>query len=392
MSNTISPERIFSPQSKLQHLSVYINDALINEEDVMSIEFEDTFDSIFIMGKMIIKDTIRIYNLMDLNESAVIKINIIDNYGKNFIKFFNITSVNVESVNTNFRLLKITFIDSLSFLLSTTYISKSFYDTPQNIVTSIFSYLKLEETSLKPNNLKLNLTATNEEKINIIANNDRSVLDFLVYMFKNHGYRFWQSMEKVNVEKKFIIDSPEKTFVINSSDKILTYTNNTPYDEHPFIIYDYRILTNQSLDLNNNNPAISNYQSKNGKSFDLTSVNLTDFYDSLALGKQDLKNLCLTKGVKYTTNTTQTVYTQKNDLEDAYFKNVQLEIAVKGNFTAFPLGYIVNVDLKGDAVVRGSEIEGDKTFSGKYFVYRIQEKIIGDKHISKITLVRMNNN
>jgi hypothetical protein len=371
---------------------VYINDALINEEDVISIEFEDTFDFIYIMGKMIIKDTLRIYNLMDLNESVVIKINIIDNYGKNFIKFFNITSINVESVNTNFRLLKITFIDSLSFLLSTTYISKSFYDTPQNIVTTIFSYLKLEETSLKLNKLKLNLSATNEEKINIITNNDRSVLDFLVYMFKNYGYRFWQSMERVNVEKKFIIDSPEKTFVVNSSDKILTYTNNTAYDEHPFMIYDYRILTNQTLDLNNNNPAISNYQSKNGKSFDLTSINLIDFYDSLILGKQDLKNLCLTKGVKYTTNTTQTIYTQKNDLEDSYFKNVQLEIVVKGNFTAFPLGYIVNVDLKGDAIVQGSEIEGDKMFSGKYFVYRIQEKIIGDKHISKLTLVRMNNN
>jgi len=391
MSNTISTDRIFSPESTLRNIKIYIDDIFISEEDVVSIDFENTFNVVSIIGKIIIKDSINIYRLIDLNESTKIKLDIIDNFGKIINRYFNITSVNIESWNADFRYLRLTFIDSLSFMLSTSYISKSFYDTPVNAILQIFDYLGVEKNILTPNNLLL-LVKDDNDKVNFIVPSDRSVLEFFMYLFRNYGCRFWQTIDGVIIGRYLFNNLQERTESLNGTDTIIKYTNNTSNHQNPFMIYDYRILTNQTLELNTKNPSQFNFNSFDGKMFDVTSIKLSDFYDGLALGNQDLSNISFTFGEKYTNTTSPSIYNQLLTIEDAYFKNTQLEIIVKGNFTANPLGHVVLVDLKGNPTIVQSDISGDTTYSGKYFVYRAQEKIIGDKHISKLTLVRMNNN
>jgi len=391
MSNTISTDRIFSQESTLRNIKIYIDDIFISEEDVVSIDFENTFNVVSIIGKIIIKDSINIYRLIDLNESTKIKLDIIDNFGKIINRYFNITSVNIESWNADFRYLRLTFIDSLSFMLSTSYISKSFYDTPVNAILQIFDYLGVEKNILTPNNLLL-LVKDDNDKVNFIVPSDRSVLEFFMYLFRNYGCRFWQTIDGVIIGRYLFNNLQERTESLNGTDTIIKYTNNTSNHQNPFMIYDYRILTNQTLELNTKNPSQFNFNSFDGKMFDVTSIKLSDFYDGLALGNQDLSNISFTFGEKYTNTTSPSIYNQLLTIEDAYFKNTQLEIIVKGNFTANPLGHVVLVDLKGNPTIVQSDISGDTTYSGKYFVYRAQEKIIGDKHISKLTLVRMNNN
>jgi len=391
MSNTISTDRIFSQESTLRNIKIYIDDIFISEEDVVSIDFENTFNVVSIIGKIIIKDSINIYRLIDLNESTKIKLDIIDNFGKIINRYFNITSVNIESWNADFRYLRLTFIDSLSFMLSTSYISKSFYDTPVNAILQIFDYLGVEKNILTPNNLLL-LVKDDNDKVNFIVPSDRSVLEFFMYLFRNYGCRFWQTIDGVIIGRYLFNNLQERTESLNGTDTIIKYTNNTSNHQNPFMIYDYRILTNQTLELNTKNPSQFNFNSFDGKMFDVTSIKLSDLYDGLALGNQDLSNISFTFGEKYTNTTSPSIYNQLLTIEDAYFKNTQLEIIVKGNFTANPLGHVVLVDLKGNPTIVQSDISGDTTYSGKYFVYRAQEKIIGDKHISKLTLVRMNNN
>jgi hypothetical protein len=391
MSNTISTDRIFSQESTLRNIKIYIDDIFISEEDVVSIDFENTFNVVSIIGKIIIKDSINIYRLIDLNESTKIKLDIIDNFGKIINRYFNITSVNIESWNADFRYLRLTFIDSLSFMLSTSYISKSFYDTPVNAILQIFDYLGVEKNILTPNNLLL-LVKDDNDKVNFIVPSDRSVLEFFMYLFRNYGCRFWQTIDGVIIGRYLFNNLQERTESLNGTDTIIKYTNNTSNHQNPFMIYDYRILTNQTLELNTKNPSQFNFNSFDGKMFDVTSIKLSDLYDGLALGNQDLSNISFTFGEKYTNTTSPSIYNQLLTIEDVYFKNTQLEIIVKGNFTANPLGHVVLVDLKGNPTIVQSDISGDTTYSGKYFVYRAQEKIIGDKHISKLTLVRMNNN
>jgi len=395
MSNTIGIERIFSPESTLRHINIYIDDILISEEDVVSIDFENTFDVLSIIGKIIIKDSINIYALIDLNQSSKIKLDIIDNFGKSIIRYFNITSINIESWDADFRYLRLTFIDPLSFMLSSTYISKSFHDTPINAISQIFDYLEVEENILTPNNLLLLVkddSLDDGELIDFIVPNDRSVLEFFVYLFRNYGYRFWQTIDSVIIGRYIFNDLPEKTEMVNGIDTIIKYTNNTANYQNPFMIYDFRILTNQTLQIGNKTPSQFNFNSFDGKKFDITNIKLSDFYDGFELGNQDLSGMEFTIGEKYTNTTSPSIYNQLLTIEDTYFKNTQIEIVVRGNFTVYPLGHLVEVDLKGTPINIESDISGDITFSGLYFVYRSQDKIIGDKHISKLVLIRMNNN
>jgi hypothetical protein len=392
MSNTVSQENIFSQGAALKDISVSINGYNISQDDLAALDFGHNFDNILINGTLLIKDSYNLYSITDFDVESKITISIVDKFDTSLTRMFNISSVNVESWDNRFRYLKFTFIDSLSYVLGNTYISKSFYDTPVNAFFEILSALDMFETYFKPTNMEFEIydpMSDNNEKVNIVIPQDRSILDYFTYLFHIYGYRMWQDNHKLYVGR---IDFTYNLNILKlEDDKEITFTNDVTNFDYQFAIYDYRILYNQFLQLNMQKPQELNFKFENGKTINPSTINFSDMYESLSSGKQNLDNSIITIGEKYTRQPMLDIYNQKLNVENIFLKNNQLEIVVQGAFKYNYVGGWVNVELKGNITDIDSTLDGDLYHSGYYLIYGLQEKIVTDKHITKIKLIRMNN-
>jgi hypothetical protein len=387
MAASFASDKIFSPDSALKSLKIYLNDVLILNEDIVTFDYQYIFDKTQITGTFLFKDSYSLYNKTSFDESMQISVTATDKFDVSVTKYYNVTSVNVESWENRFRYLKLTFIDSFTYTLMNTYISRSFFSTPVKVFNSMITYLGLDKY-ISNNNIKLNIVDSSAD-MSIVIPGDRSLYDYFRILFYKNGYRFWQDDNSINLLQNDITISN----VLQNTDlnEDLIFTNAVDNYSYAFTIFDYRILYNQFLHINVSRPDEINYKFDYGKGLIDNTLNLSDLYNLISTGKQDLSKSNITIGAKLTQQPMINVYNHKLDIENIFLKNVQLEIVVKGNFKYSYLGKWVKIDLKGNSFDTQNSIEGDEFHSGLYFVYEVQDKFIVDKFIQKLTLIRFNN-
>lgn len=386
----IDSSRMFGPHTKLQTVKVYINDVQLSEEDVVSYEIEYEFDKPYVKGLLSFKDSYDYSKQAKFSDKSIVKIYAVDFFGEAYIRTFVITAISHEEFNNRFKKYNIEFIDEIYYSLKNTYLSKGFR---KDSIAAFKEYLDELETVdgtpvsqyLSDKNINLEVSES-IEKNPFVVPQDRSILDFFQYKFRREGLRFYQNKNTVFVTGV----QPNSVDTIQVNGENVLYSDSTANDTYAFKIYDFVNTYNKNLELNEKKPIQKHMKYDiTKKNIDETTVNLEDTYDTLNMNSRDMSTLQHTYGEKYIFE--EDIFEEKQMLEvqDTYLKNNKFEIVVPGNFKYNDIGKLVEVRLKGNVMYSETDLTGDVFHSGLYFVNKITDKVIGDKMIQKLSLLRV---
>lgn len=381
-------EKIFNEVTTLRTFSIEINDNPILNEDVISLELMFAFNKPFISGNLVMKDSYGIATLNLWDGETKIKVYAVDLYGEKFSRVFRISNIANDEYNERFKRYNISLIDELYYTLANTYLSKSYTNDPITAFKEYMTELKLD-TYLSDNKMTGEYDSL-DDKYSFIVPQDRSVYDFFSYEFRQHGLRFWQSRKSLNVKAVTIKDLE---FVQHEGPNGLQnakYSNHSDNDLYGFKIHDFKLSYNNIIDSNKVLPIVKHqYYDITKKIIDTTTNNLTDVYADMTLNNKDMSKLQHTTGEKYVVDADIFINKQKIELEDVFIQNNSLTIVVPGNFKHNAVGYLAEVNLKGNVVIKAQSTEGDVFHSGKYLITSISDRYIGDKLVQKLTLNRI---
>ena len=381
---SVSFEKMFTETTVLQLLELRLNDEYVYPEDVISLEMTSTFDKPFIEGSIILKDSFALSELDIFDGKTILDFYGRDSHGDIFKRKFRIISIKNDEENERFKKYHMAFVDNIYYELINTYLSKSFKTDPITALKEYIDHLGLSEIMSEN---KVELLADSLEAYNFVVPQDRSVLEFLMYEFKQNGLKFWQDKSTLNI-KKINYQTLEYVKDINGNNAI--YTNNTANNDYVFKIQDYSHEYNNILKSNINKPVIEHLAfDQTKKVIDRTTTNLVDIYDDLKLNDKDLSDLQHTTGKRYETDVAILKDKQVLELQDEFTRNNKLEIVVSGNYKYNVIGKLANIQLKANPYMEKYVGEGDKFHSGTYFIHSIKDRYFGDKILSKITLYRM---
>jgi hypothetical protein len=381
-------EKIFNEATILQSYVLEINDYQLFSEDILSLELLFAFNKPFIEGSLSIKDSLGISNLNLWDGNTKVKIYAVDIYGEKFSRVFRITGISNDEYLDRFKKYNINLVDELYYTLANTYLSKSFTEDPVSAFKKYMTELSLD-TYLTDN--KMTGEYDSADSYSFVVPQDRSIYDFFSYEFKNNGLRFWQSRKSLNVKNITIADLEYVQY--EDPDAGLTnarYSNNSDNDVYGFKIHDFKLKYNEIIKSNVEKPVILHQTYDiTKKAIDSTTNNLSDIYSGISLNDKDMSTLQHTTGARYEVDADVFIDKQKLELEDIFMRNNSLEIVVPGNFKYNAVGYLAEVNLKGNPLMQSQSIEGDVFHSGKYIITKITDRYVGDKLIQKMVLNRV---
>lgn len=373
--------KLFSNTCVIKNLKFKINDYELSQEDVIQVEIAWNMYKFGVEGSLLFKDSFDVSSLNVFEGSTKVSIYGVDLYEQIFSRTFIITKVNNAGYNERFKAVSFSFVDELYFKLSTTYISKSFSGKISSTFNDFWNYLSFDSLTA-PYGVTKNI-ATTTESYSMVVPQDRNVLTFFETEFYKQGYRFYQDRYNVTLDNTKI----NKLKYLDNAN--IVYTNNVKDNEHPFLIKDYQITFNDVVSINENYPTIECLKYDiSSKSFNKTSLNYSDVYDDLKLNDMSV-TLQHSTGKKLITQERLSTKEMYMNIERTFIKNVELVVVLPGNFKYNKLGRIVEVQLKGNPMIKQSSDEGDVFNSGKYVITAITDKFIGDKMLQKVTLNRV---
>jgi hypothetical protein len=384
-------EKILNNTTILQYLKITIDGFQIIRDDIISVEIKQDFKRFGIYGILKIKDSFDIRNNGEITfdgENQII-ISMIDFLGDKSIRSFKILKIESIPYNERFKIYDFIFMDEITYLLNNTYISKGFYKkTSINAFKSYMDYLDIG-TLLETDKLEIDIIDSVNVYDSFVVPQDRSVLNYFQYLFKQENIRMWQDRNSFNIKE--IIPSSLSVLNDPNGDPI-EYSNSVLNNTYMFKIHDTNETNNNINNTYINKPIeiISGFG--NDKKIINETINLKDVYDDMKLNLVEMSGIQQTKGEKFSTFSTSSNSNQGNqkfDIFDNYITNNELEIAVAGSLKYSNIGNIVNVTLKGNPLYSDANSLNDETSSGKYFVTVVIDKIIGDKFIQKMILNRV---
>jgi len=376
-------EKILNDITILQYLKITIDGYEIVQDDIISIEIKQSLKIFGIHGKLKIKDSFDIRNNTEItfNGKNKLIISMIDFLGDISIRSFKIVTIESIPYNERFKIYDFTFIDEITYQLQNAFISKSFTDTPINAFKMYITHLEIDKL-LESDKLEKDIYDSGTSQ-SFVVPQDRSVLNYFQYLFKQENIRMWQDRNSFHV-KEIIPSSLE---VLNDSNgEPIEYTNSTLNNTYMFKIHD----TNETNNIYKTNKQIERiFSFDKGKIVSDETLNLTDIYDDMKLNLVDMSSIQQTIGERFNIDSFPNQGNQKFDIFDNYIINNELEIAIPGSLKYSNICNIINVTLKGNPLYNDANSLNDMASSGKYFVSSVIDKIIGDKFIQKMILNRV---
>jgi len=361
--------------SNFKILNIIINNITINKNYIndLSIDWNGTFR---IYGYFTLNDHFDAINTMFIEPGMEIIIEYIDNFDVKFSRNFNIV-ISTETKEQDFKTIQFLFQDNISWLLQKTYIAKSYKNT--TIIDVFNDFYELEAKK-----------GAEKYKIDIISQKTKNLtnfviplhIDFLTFIeieFRKEGLYFYQTKNKIVLGNSEIIpETPE-----------YPYTEVGQKDLYGFNIMEYKLNFNDIKKTNTESPKSNTLVfDKNTKSMTVYSKNLSDFLEEFNLSGI-AKNSELTNGLKLKTKELLNDTDKYDNL--IYMNNTSLYIIVPGNIDYSLLWKVVDVKLSGATYTTQTRKSGDVALSGKYKIYRVEDKFIsGQKFIQRLTLKRVN--
>jgi len=377
--------KLFTPSTIYQTITVTIDGFDLAPDDMLNFKLDQRYDTFGLYGTLQIMDTYDVKNngLAKFNILSKVVVSITDFSGTTSKRTFRILSEQSELINETHKTIKFALIDEITYILSTSYISKGFNDTAVNAFMSYLTELKVTDV-IKADKLLLDTVDTSISQTFIVPQN-QSVLEFFEYQLNKENIRMYQTRNAVHIKEILPNNIPLST-TMNGDDVI--YSNDVPEHDYLYKIHDIK-LTNNNFFNNSNSPSSEIFRYDGNKVISSKTNNLNDVITNLTLNKplstsdfQDYRGYKLDKQEVFTTNN------QKFDLFETYMTLNKLEIVCAGDLSC-ELFSVVQVRLKGNVIFIESSNNGDTLSSGKYLIVGINESIIKDKMIQKISLIRL---
>jgi hypothetical protein len=380
--------KIYSTTTQLKFLEVSIDDHVVIDEEIISLEIKYDFFNLPVEGTLKMKDSFDINNSGEVSLKADNKITVSmkDIADEKTFRTFRITAVDSTVYNERFKMYSISFVDEFSYQLMNTFASKSFNDTPINSFLSYLTEFELDKL-LEADRMSIS-SEDNLGKSQFVVPQDRSVIDFFLYFLKAYNIRIWQDRYNLNIKEV----KPAELTPIQIDGEEVVFSNNIYENMSKYKIHDFEVSFNRTLDLNVTKPKEVNYKFEIVKSPNVNTINLEDEYSNLKLNSIDLINLQQTTGNRFTTQTFQGTTPNQAEIFDIFMGNNILQIVVPAGIKEANIGNVVKLDFKGNPAFTDSSKEGDELMNGYYFITGISDLITGENLIHRYTLNRIDLN
>lgn len=366
---------LLNQTTKLKGYSVVIGDISLEPESILSFEVSYKNDTPKVLCNLILND---IYDLdarfVWRNEVVTIHyLDLYDNYTKKEYKVLHIQ----ESYNEiKDKILTIELQDTLTFNLERTFTSKGFTTNPIIAIKSyIDDYLKL--TYVDDTTSEVDFTTWAGANYNFIVPNNISALDWFLFEFKKHGYTFYQTKTKLCI--KSLKDLAPSTLPMNDD---TYFTNETHNQLFKNFIHEVRIKLNSIDEVLPKTKTLAYDQSK--KIMAVYEINDPTQYSL----NDDKFNIQLDMPARNVTQQHLNFDDHEIQMKNSFMKQSILDIYVPG-FVKNDLNQVYDVKLSGNKGLVSAQNYGNIVVGGKYISHAIQDKVISDSIIQKISLHRV---
>lgn len=396
--------------AKCRLVEIYINDRPVFFDDLCSIEWKYDFFNPIIYGALCMRDTYNLTNSksVKIEGASKLKIILIDKLGAQYIKNFTIinTPRKVEDHNPKVYL---TFIDDISYRLinstSSSVKSSSIKGLDVMNIVRVFAAtcgsLGIKELlendklnidfddKLTLSNSTIKYIKDNVSGLNIP--NSINILDFFFKECQKYNVRFWQDHRKFYC-KQFNLNDLQIGYKQIKNDKNqyipIVYTNDNLNYDCIYHIHEYKIKSFADKTRAIEQKKIARMV---GKNIYLDNVDLSDFCKSLVMNGNDTFKQVQPTSRSFDTDINNTVEKQKYDLFNNYIQSNKIQIFVEGNINELNIGKKYLLKFKDESQFSEHQGMGDITLSGYYLSSEITHKLIGDKLIDRVTMVRFDN-
>lgn len=381
-------EKILNGSTILKFLSVKIGDVEIPQDEIIALEIKQDFYDFGIFGTLKIKDSFDLTNngLIEFDGTNTITISTIDFLEHRSVRTYRIIANKVNPDTERFKILDFSFEDEITFILKNTYLSKGFTAKPVDALKEYFTHLGIDDI-VETDKISYNLADVGTSR-NFVVPQNVSVLDHFMYLFKRENIRFWQDRKGIHVNRLV----PSEMTPLEDSNGVVEYSNKVGNNEYIFKIHDTQEIINHTILTNSLLPKETIYRYNYVKEIVDTTLNLTDEFENLKLNSNksfDNSDLQQTNGSKLVTQGYFETGGQTYDLFDVYMNNNLLTIAVPGSLEFSNIGNVAEIVLKGNPLYAKSDMENNEFSSGRYFISRVSDRIIADKMINRLTLIRV---
>lgn len=380
-------ENILLDNTILKFLEVKIDDFVILQDEIASLEVKYSFFDFRIKGKIKFKDSFDMSSggLVKISNDNKLTISAMDRGETKSFRTYRVVSANSIIINDRTKVYDIDFQDEISWTLENTFENATISGSPVRVM---INYLKSDKCQavIKSDKLTIKYLDTSPNKTFTIPKN-KNVLDFMVYMLRKDNIRIYQDRNSIHIKevKPSSINSVQNEETGND----LVFSNDVPDNMYLFKIHDFQDLKNDTSSVNKLSPIIKVNSSTSSKGISTVTISLPDFFKDLQLNDMELGNIQLTSGEKLETSEELAVGWQKAKLFDTFMLNQQMFIAVKGTFKYSNVGTIITTKMKGAISAADTNLEGDRLTSGKYLVLGVSDRFLGDKLIQRLYLGRL---
>jgi len=352
-------------------LSIEINDLTIEQNYIndLSIDWNGNFR---IFGYCTINDHFDLVNTMLKTPGQQLTISYTDNYNVKFKRTFVVLQSS-ETKEQDFKTVTLSFQDIISFNLQKTFIAKSYAKT--TLIDVFKDYVTLAVSDDIQNITIKEGTYDNIPFNNFVVPLNVDFLTFIKEEFHKAGIWLYQTKKNIIIGNDDVLETPE-----------FDYTQVGDKDLYGFHIIEYDLSFNNIDKTNKVQKSDVMVFDKNTKSMKHYTKSFKDFMTEWNYGGY-IQNSQLTNGTELKTKE-YLIDTKKHDTK-IYKYNTELHIIVPGNINYSLLYKKVNVKMSGASYTVKTRNEGDIKLSGKYIIYRVEDKfLVGHKFVQRLTLAR----
>lgn len=380
-------ESILTDSTVLKFLEVKIEDFVVLQDEIVSLEVKYNFFDPRVKGTIKIKDSFDMggSGLVKITNNNKITISSMDRGGTKSFRTFRVTNSNAVTVNDRTKMYDIQFQDDITWSLDNMYIEGSINGSAARKLYTMFETPYMLSL-IRADKITVEITDTAEKRSFTIPKN-QTFLETMIYLLRKDNIRFYQDRNTIYIKE--VKPSQYKPIINDATNKDLVFTDDVQENSYLFKIHDSLDLKNDTGKVNKLSPIIKVNSTTSPKGQSTLTISLPDFFEDLKLNDMELGSIQLTSGEKLETSEELAIGWQKAKLFDTFMLNQQMYIAVKGTYKYSNVGTVITIKKKGSVTSAKSNLEGDRLTSGKYFVFGVSDRYLGDKLIQRLHIGRL---
>lgn len=371
--------KILHEYTNLNYLKVTVDDMEIMGGDLISLQVDQSFTAGGLVGKLEFKDTFDIFNnsVTTFNNNNVVTVSFKDFSLESSVRTYRITNISHRKYGERFRIVSLTLIDEVTYLLSETYTDKY---SSGDCVSGIKSLIEdICGDVIDSNLLTLDVTANTESADStMLVNSSQNLLEYIVTKLAKYNLRLFQTRDTIYIKE--LVPADLTALEYDFTDKTM---NNK---------YLYKIFDREQITVNNmTTPKTINYRI-DGKDINTDTKNFEDLEDDLLLNS-NIVDTSYIQGtdVKMVAQAIQSEGVQKMKIFDRFISTNRLIIAVPGTILGGNIDTVITCTFNGLVGFSDITTEGDTMNSGNYYVVGVSDLFIGQKYIQRLTTARTEN-